>query len=139
MAKLELALEATLDHEGFYGNDSSDTGRETIWGIARYFNPKWVGWPIVDSLKNEDGFPACMKDNSELLEARDEFYTKAFWTPIKGDEIINQEVANDLFDKAVNMGIYQAMVLCQRSLDIPETGKMNSATLNVLNINNSFV
>jgi len=138
MAKFEIALDGTLKNEGFYGNDPSDTGGETLWGIARKPNPKWVGWPIVDSLKNEDHFPQCLKENSELFEARDLFYREAFWNVIKGDDIINQEVANDLFDKAVNMGVHQAVVLCQRSLDVPETGKMDSSTLNVLNTNNPY-
>lgn len=138
MAKLKPALEATLKNEGFYGNDPDDTGGETLWGIARNADKKWQGWPIVDSLRNEEGFPQCMKDHEELLAMRDELYRTRYWDLIDGDDIINQEVANDLFDKAVNMGVHQAVVLCQRSLAIPETGKMNTSTMNVLNTNNPY-
>ena len=139
MAKLDIALELTLKNEGFYGNDPDDAGGETLWGIARKPNPKWEGWSIVDSLKGEPDFPRCMKDNTELLEAMHDFYRESFWNTIKGDEIINQDVANDLFDKAVNMGTHQAMLLCQASLDLPSNGKMDSTTLNILNQNNPYV
>jgi len=40
--------------------------------------------------------------------------------------------------KKLNMGVHQAVVLCQRSLDVPETGKMDSSTINVLNTNNPY-
>lgn len=138
MARLQPALEATLGHEGFYSNDSQDTGGETLFGIARSMNPKWEGWRIVDSLRQEDGFPECMRYNSELIELRDEFYTKAFWNPMRGDEIINQDVASDLFDSSVNMGISQGIILCQRALGVPETGKMDNSTLNTLNSANPY-
>jgi hypothetical protein len=138
MAKLDIALELTLKNEGFYSNDPSDTGGETLWGIARNKEKNWAGWPIVDSLKNSSNFPNCLKNNAQLIQMRNDVYNTGYWKPIKGDDIINQEVANDLFDKAVNMGVRQAIVLCQRSLEIPETGKMDTGTLNVLNTNNPF-
>lgn len=138
MAKLDIALKLTLKNEGFYGNDPSDTGGETLWGIARNKEKDWPGWAIVDSLRGHNDFPSCLKENVQLLQMRHEVYNREYWNPIKGDNIINQEVANDLFDKAVNMGVHQAVVLCQRSLEIPETGKMDSSTLNILNINNPF-
>lgn len=138
MAKLDIALNLTLKNEGFYGNDASDTGGETLWGIARNKEQNWPGWEIVDSLRGHDDFPSCLKENAQLLQMRQEVYDREYWKAIKGDSIINQEVANDLFDKAVNMGVHQAVVLCQRSLDMPETGKMDSSTLNILNTNNPY-
>lgn len=138
MAKLDIALNLTLKNEGFYSNDPSDTGGETLWGIARNKEKNWPGWTIVDSLKNNTSFPNCLKDNAQLIQLRYDVYNTNYWKPIKGNDIINQEVANDLFDKAVNMGVHQAVVLSQRSLEIPETGKMDNSTLNVLNTNNPF-
>lgn len=138
MAKLDIALNLTLKNEGFYGIDPNDTGGETLWGIARNKEKDWSGWEIVDSLKSHNDFPSCLKENVQLLHMRHDLYDRNYWKPIMGNDIINQEVANDLFDKAVNMGVHQAVILCQRSLDIPETGKMDSSTLNLLNIHNPF-
>ena len=138
MAKLNIALKRTLLNEGFYGNDPDDTGGETLWGLARNKEKDWPGWAIVDSLRGHSDFPSCLKENAELIQLRDNAYARKYWIPIKGDEIINQEVADDLFDKAVNMGVHQGVVLCQRSLGISETGKMDASTLNVLNTNNPY-
>jgi hypothetical protein len=138
MAKLEIALPITLDREGFYSNDPQDAGGETLWGIARNKEKNWAGWAIVDQLRSSPDFPNCLKHNATLLTLRNQLYDQRYWKKIQGDNIINQEVANDLFDKSVNMGVHQAVVLCQRSLEIPETGNMDNSTLNVLNTNNPF-
>ena len=138
MAKLLPALEATLKKEGFYSNDPQDAGGETIWGIARNMHKEWRGWEIVDEFRRATGFPVILKENKELLALRDSFYEHEFWEKIKGAYIINQEAANDLFDKAVNMGVKQSVILCQRSLGITESGVMNDGTLNQLNEANPY-
>jgi len=139
MADFLKALELTLKEEGFYGNDKDDSGGETIWGIARKMNPHWGGWAIVDSNKNRANFPACLKSNNMLVGMRNEFYRVNFWLVAKGDEVINQDVANDLFDKAVNTGVKQAIILCQRSLSIKESGVMDKLTVSKLNESNPYV
>jgi lysozyme family protein len=66
-------------------------------------------------------------------ETAKSIYKKNYWMIIRGDEILNQDSANDIYDTAVNMGCGAAIKLTQRSLGLPETGKMNVATLNKLN------
>lgn len=133
MADLEIALPPTLDNEGFYGNDPADPGGETLWGIARNKNPKWEGWTTVDSLKGTTGFPSCMKTNELLLKYRHEFYAQSEWAQIRGDEIVDQSIANLTFDMAVNKGVAIAIEYLQQSAGIPETGIMDDATLNAIN------
>jgi len=138
MADFKKALQPTLEKEGFYGNDPDDTGGETYQGIARKMNPNWAGWALVDLLRSHPNFPKVLTDHKELLTFRNAFYRVEFWSKIKGDNIINQEVANDLFDKAVNMGVKQAVILCQRTLGQEETGTMDTNTLNLLNEMNPY-
>jgi lysozyme family protein len=136
MASFEQALKPTLIKEGGWVNDDADTGKETYRGISFANWPKWGGWSIVNKNKPLKKGQIIKDEQLDKLVAM--FYRESFWNPIKGDEIINQDVANDLFDKAVNLGTRQAVILCQRSLDIAETGKMDTSTLNILNTNNPY-
>ena len=141
MANFKEAVVDTLKAEGGFVNDPADAGGYTYRGITKKNFPNWAGWtklaawvathgqPKTGHIFTEDEIPGLETDCHV-------FYKQQFWDKVMGDEIHNQEVAADLFDSAVNMGIHQAVVLCQRSLDIPETGKMDSSTLNILNQNN---
>ena len=51
----EAIISNTLETEGYYVNDPSDSGGETYCGIARNSNPKWQGWKIVDKHKLNTG------------------------------------------------------------------------------------
>jgi lysozyme family protein len=138
MADFKLAIPSIIANEGGYVNDPDDAGGETMYGITRKNFPNWRGWVVVDSHKRDADFPKCLLHIPELLELAQYFYQEHFWLPIRGTEIINNEVAKDLLDKAVNMGISQAVKLCQESLDVPITGKMDNTTLNTLNANNPY-
>ena len=144
MAKFELSIMHTLEMEGGWSDHPDDSGKVTYRGITRKNFPNWVGWTKLDKWINANGTPKTGKIFTEteipgLEKDCKDFYKQNFWIPIKGDEIINQEVANDLFDTSVNMGIKQAVILTQRTLGIAETGKMDKLTLDTLNQQNSYV
>ena len=135
MADFKTALAPTLEREGGWVNVDGDSGEETYRGISKANFPTWMGWPLVAAAKPKTG----QIINSPVLESMvAEFYRHNFWLVIRGDEVINQEVASDLFDKAVNMGTHQAIVLSQRSLEIEETGHMDDVTLAKLNEMNPY-
>jgi len=136
MANYQLALELTLKNEGGWVFDDADTGKETYCGISRANFPMWSGWPLVD--KHKPLHTGQLISDPQLDKSISDFYRSNFWAPICGDEIINQQVANDLFDSATNTGVRQAIILCQRALGIPETGHMDSSTLNILNQINPY-
>lgn len=74
----------------------------------------------LDSDGNLQGLvKSCYKDN--------------YWKPIWGDKILKQEVANDLYDTGVNMGIGTSIKLSQRQFKLKETGVMSEELLNKLN------
>lgn len=144
MAEFELAYNITLEHEGGYVNDPYDIGGETYRGIARSYNPDWEGWLIIDNAKHQDNFPNSLKDSIVLSNMVKRFYKQNYWNLFWGDKISNQDIANELFDTAVNMGVYTSVKYLQISLnilnrsgslypDIVEDGKFGTNTLNTLN------
>ena len=118
--KFTTALNETLSHEGGYSNHPDDRGGETCKGVSRKNYPEWAGWDIVD-------FHRCQNEPNELgrvLEADaelqfyvSEFYYDTFWLPLKLDRF-DQLVSNEVFDTAVNQGIYTAATYLQQALNM---------------------
>lgn len=133
MASFDIAFNRTNVAEGFYSNDSDDSGGETIYGIARKKNLGWRGWEIVDLSRDEPNFPDCLRYNSRLQEFRRIFYRQKIWNVIQGDHINSQAKANDIYDMAVNSGCSTSIKIAQRTLKMPETGIMDDPTLKRLN------
>ncbi|HYC54612.1 MAG TPA: glycosyl hydrolase 108 family protein, partial [Candidatus Binatia bacterium] len=102
MADLGASLKKLRPIEGLYSHDPRDVGAETVHGIARRFWPDWDGWLIVDRLRSRPDFPRCLAlgaaaEQLELAVSR--FYRKEFWTPIAGDELRDQAIADELFEQ----------------------------------------
>lgn len=133
MASFENALTKTLLSEGGYGNDPSDPGGETYKGVARSMNGKWDGWPLVDALKRQPGFPANLEKSVELQTKVSEFYRSAFWDRVQGDDIADQDVAHTVFDFAVNAGVGTSVVLAQHVVEVTPDGVLGNNTLSKIN------
>ena len=127
MAKFTEAYNLTNNFEGGYVNDKDDRGGETYSGVARKRWPDWEGWEIIDNLKskynlnNKDArgkFIAALKSNEELHAHIEVFYKLMFWDKLYLDKCIDQDVANELYDTAVNQGVRTATKYLQRSLNI---------------------
>lgn len=131
MADFLKAYKITNKFEGGWNHVKGDRGGETYCGIARNFFPKWEGWKIVDS-KKPLKHNAIIKDET-LNDLVHLFYKAEFWDKIKGDSIISQLKANQLYDMAVNAGVSNAIKLSQKTLGITESGKMDKITLEKLN------
>lgn len=143
MAEFKAAYQKTMSHEGLYSNDPRDLGGETWRGIARKKQPDWEGWQVVDAIKcNVAARDLAFRLNGdeELEEMVQAFYQAEFWNKLMLDKITSQEVANELFDTAVNQGRIIAVKQFQQSLnllnnnqkhysDINEDGKMGDKTL----------
>jgi lysozyme family protein len=123
--------------EGGYANDPADKGGETIFGIARKFHPDWPGWTLLDVLKQAPNFPHIAEVNPELKGAAGVFYRQEYWNRLRGDDIPQQEIADYLFDTAVNFGLGQAVKFLQESLNEIATtltvdGALGQATLSAI-------
>lgn len=149
MAVFEIAYKRTAINEGGYSNNVNDRGAETYKGISRRAWPNWMGWKHIDDAKSSNAFPALLESNTVLQQTIvPEFYQQNYWAKIKATEIQSQEVANELYDSAVNFGDFTAIMMLQRSLnllnknarlwpDLLLDGKMGVATLEATNKANS--
>lgn len=117
MANFEEAYYKTMGHEGGYTHDPDDVGGETYKGIARAYNPDWSGWTVIDSQKGSSYFPGCLNQDEDLQDSVHSFYKARYWDVNKLDHFPSQEVANEMFDTGVNMGISRAAKFLQRSLN----------------------
>lgn len=116
MADFEPAVTKTIRREGGdqFTDDPDDAGGATRWGISKRAHPE------VDP-------------KNLTLDGAKTIYLKDYWTPLQGDSLTSQPIAEALFDTAVNMGTAQAVKLAQVVLGLPPDGDLGPATLAALN------
>lgn len=117
MSNFENAYAVTMSHEGGYGNDPDDVGGETYKGISRVYNPSWEGWNIVDALKPVHDFPKCLERDKNLQSLVKSFYKQKYFDPFRGDDMPNN-LAMEMFDTGVNMGVGRAVKFMQIALNV---------------------
>ncbi len=118
MADFEKAYTVIAAHEGGYVNDVNDRGGETYKGISRRFHPDWIGWRRIDAAKRGSGFPNNLSSDVDVDNAVKRFYKKQYWDKFSGDTLRDQQVATELFDVGVNMGVRRAVRFLQDSLNL---------------------
>lgn len=106
MADFKEAFNNTLRFEDAHlsGKVTVDAGGRTRFGIAAKFHPDLP----------EDFFTGPAE---EALARAEEIEQSGYWDPMRLSELAGQDVANKLFDMAVNMGVRQAAVLAQRAVN----------------------
>lgn len=114
MASFDPAITLVLKHEGGYVNDPHDPGGETNYGIAKRSHPD------VDIR------------NLTVDQAKD-IYHDQYWSPIQGDDINDQAVANNLLDAAVNTGVRTASKQIQKLAGAKEDGRIGPKSLKAIN------
>lgn len=114
MADFTKAIKIILHHEGGYVNDPKDPGGETNFGISKR------AFPSVD-IRNL------------TIERATQIYKTNYWEKILGDEIIQQELATNIFDFAVNAGVSQAVKRIQRIVDVTADGIAGARTIERIN------
>ena len=143
MANFITSFNETIAFEGGYVNNPNDNGGETYRGISRNNFPKWKGWVIVDQYKKAPftakSMNQVLNNNHQLQVLVQDFYKANFWTPIVGDNIVNQDVANNIYDFAVNSGVGRAVRYAQRIVGATEDGVMGNVTITAINHNANFV
>jgi lysozyme family protein len=144
MANFQPAFNITMGNEGGYANNVHDSGGETWRGIARNFWPKWSGWPIVDQVKstNPANLNQALFANAQLNTMVEEFYQQNFWNPVGLPTLNCQQMANQLFDIAVNMGTGIACKMLQQAVNtitpnaVTVDGAVGPVTINAANAQN---
>jgi len=133
MANFNQAFKLMIEHEGGYVNDPQDPGGETYKGVARKMQPNWDGWPMIDLFKAHASFPSMLDGNIELQNKVIAFYEQKFWLRTGGDMIINQQVAESIFDFGVNAGVGTSVELAQGVVGSETDGKMGIHTADAIN------
>lgn len=125
MADFNPAFERMIHDEGGFQltNIPGDRGGMTYAGIARNQNPHWAGWALVD--RQELG--------GSLTSMVREFYRINYWDRIRGDEINDQQIAETIFNFAVNAGTGIAIKLAQSVVGAVPDGGIGPKTIELLN------
>jgi len=126
MADFNPAFDKMIVDEGGYvlHTVAGDTGGMTYAGIARNSNPHWPGWNLIDN---------GAIDNPLLTSMVRNFYKVEFWDRVRGDEITQQVVAENLFNFGVNTGIKVAVKLAQLIVGATPDGAVGNVTLQKFN------
>jgi lysozyme family protein len=137
MADFLTAFKRRLPIEGGWENDATDSGCWTLgdtlgaghgvnigtnMGVCAYELSAYLGRTATES---------DMKNLSSATAAA--IFKKNYWDKFRGDEIINQNIANDIYDATVNQGLITGIKQAQRAAGLPVTGSMDNTTLNYLN------
>lgn len=142
MASFDVAIREVLKHEGGYVYITADSGGETYRGIARKFNPAWIGWGVIDDLKASRPI-----SRGEIIKNADpyvfDFYKKNFWQP-QFDNIRDQRAANIALDSLTLHGIAGGSLLIQQALNSLGAGlvldrQIGPKTIQAINNSTGFV
>ena len=126
----EISFQQVVMIEGGYSDHPSDTGGKTMYGIT-------------EQVARDNGYTGAMKDLP--LETAKAIYKAQYWDINRLDDVdaISKEIAHEMFDTGVNMGVGYAVKFLQRSLnvlnrigrdyrDISTDGVMGPSTLSAL-------
>lgn len=138
MALYSIAEQKTLKWEGGYCNVSGDAGGETIFGMARNMHPNLELWKHLDHFKSTlepfgknkyKELEKLCKNHIAFSNEMQNFYDREFWSKIRGVDIKDQDLANALYDFAVNSGVSRAVKTLQKVLDVKQDGVIGENTL----------
>jgi lysozyme family protein len=150
MAEFIKAYQITiLGNEGGYNPGVGE--KETYRGIDRGTNPKWDGWTTIDAIKKNSPhlttgkINLLLSQNILLQQNIEKFYKVNYWDTVHLDNVIDQQLANNLFDCSVNQGEGRARRFLQLACNYVITtqkltikllmidGQIGPATLIVIN------
>jgi lysozyme family protein len=139
MADFTQAYQLTMGAEGGYANNPNDPGGETFMGIARNYNPNWSGWATIDAIKNTD--PADLDEaldaDADLLQEIMAFYETNYWDVNETGLINDQQIADQVFDTAVNCGTGTAAKFLQEAAGVNVDEQVGPITIGAVNSANA--
>ncbi len=123
MNYFEAAFSRTMKNEGGYSFNGRDPGGETYLGISRRYWPGWPGWHIIDKHRDNPDLSDADFRRSGINEMAESFYLLNFWTRFQGNKLadLSPDIAYEVFDSAVNMGVMTAVEFLQTALNMQRT------------------
>ncbi len=139
MASFDIAYLPTQKIEGGYSNDKDDTGGQTVFGLTRRDWPNWGGWHVIDTLIHDNGLTKAIpmiNANKTLKDSVTALFKANYWQPLLADQINDQQVANQAYDTAINMGVGIAAKFLQQVAGVTvdlHVGPKTIAAINAIN------
>lgn len=124
MANFDDHINALLKAEGGYKltNIKGDRGKWTYAGISKRFNPDTPLWDCLER-----------GDIDEAKEEVHKIYKAKYWDRIRGDEIENDDVAEQMFSAAVNFGVKPASRMAQVIVGVNVDGNIGPQSVKAIN------
>lgn len=134
MAEFIIAFKRREPIEGGYTDMPEDNGNWTSnkQGVGELIgtNRGITAWEYKNFLGRT---PTVAEMKAMPVEHAMSIFKKNYWDKIRGDEIKDQGIANDLYDTCVNQGLVTGIRQIQEAADLAITGKMDDTTLKNLN------
>lgn len=128
MANYMQALEHVFANEGGFVNDSRDPGGRTNLGVTEKTLRGMQAAGSVPELQGKDVQDLTRYDAALI-------YRRGYWDVVRGDHMISQAIATEVFDTAVNASPRKAVRFLQQALNVlggfslAEDGVMGPKTL----------
>lgn len=134
MAQFDPAVTLTLKHEGGFFHVPA-TGEVVNMGIT------------LETLRSlgvlKTSGPATQADidfvKSLTVDEAKDIYRHQYWDKLRLDLMDSQDVANKVFDLAVNTGLSQASKILQQALGVPIDGILGPKTMAAANAANPLI
>ena len=112
----DKAYKYTNRNEGHgWSKHPDDRGGLTYAGISEKQNKDWEGWSTIKAIMSEEREPN-LQEQQLLNHLHRNFFLDKYWRGIKGDYLA-QALAIQVYDAAVNVGIWQASLFLQIALN----------------------
>lgn len=142
MSNYDEAYKIVARNEGGYADDPTDKGGQTIFGLTRRDWPNWSGWPVVDKVLaingKAKGIP-MLNANQPLKDSVKNLFKANYWDAISAGSINDQQLANQAFDTAINMGVGRSAKFLQLACGVTVDLHIGPATLAAVNAMNPSV
>lgn len=122
MASFDTAVNLVLKHEGGFVDNPLDPGGPTNMGVTQNVYSAWLGRPATAA-----DVKAMPVSDAKAI------YAQRYWKLVGGDNIIDQDLANWVFDMSVLRGVQAASKAVQTVLGVVVDGAIGPKTIAALN------
>lgn len=109
MADFNLAVKKVLEKEGVFSNHPKDTGGKTKYGITERRFRQALALGVIQGVERIEDLT--------IAQAM-EIYRRFEWATLWLDQVDDQEIAEEVFDTAVNCGMGIASRILQAALRV---------------------
>ncbi len=136
--KILIQLEYAKKPDSFLHLNNGETGL-TIAGVYQKWHKSTIDWDFIQRII--DMCNGDVKRASKLLYMDKQLHTqiitvfkKEYWDSNRLNDITSQQIANEIFISATNIGNKEAVKMAQRIVKTKEDGAIGAFTVKALNL-----